>query len=150
MVNAPQFISIKGERIWANLDKQWTATNTVPREESPDPRRVWFLKNSIRTERSIIPSPGFPSAIMPQQATHSLIMAENFQGSACVGIANRNFRILFNNNDCILRCLHSEGFPIQSLSPGESKTQEGVLLFFDGNHKGLIKHFSKLCSEKWK
>ena len=63
LVNAPQFISVRGERIWACLDGKWATTDQVPRHESPDPRRVSFLRKGIRTERTVIPSKGFP--VMP-------------------------------------------------------------------------------------
>lgn len=149
LVNAPEFVSIKGERIWACLDRHWVTTDSVPRQESPDPRRVSFLKEGIRTERTVVPSGGFPSAIMPEQASHSLIISENFQSTASVGIANRNFRRLFNNNDCILRCLHSDGFPIQVLAPNKEEIQEGILIFCDGNHEETYNHFTMTSKEKW-
>jgi hypothetical protein len=138
LVNAPEFVSIRGERIWACLDKNWKTTDSVPRQESPDPRRVSFLKEGIRAERTVIPSTGFPSAIMPEQASCPLVISENFQSTASVGIANRNYRSLFNNNDYILRCLHSEGFPIQALVPNAEKIQEAILVFCDGNYEALI------------
>ena len=39
LVDAPQFISIRGERIWACLDGKWTTTDQVPRHASLMARR---------------------------------------------------------------------------------------------------------------
>jgi len=150
MVNAPEFISIRGERIWACLDGRWTTTDGVPRHKSPDPRRVSFLRKGIRTERTVIPSKGFPAATMPEAACHPLIVAERFDGKASVGIASRNFRKVFNNNDCILRCLHSEPFPLEKLLPGQIADQEGVILFSDTGHRGVLEKFEKLTGQRWK
>ena len=94
----PQFISLQGSRIWANLDGKWMTTDKVERDQSLDPRRVTFLKQGLRTERTVIPSKGFPSAIMPEAAHHPLFIAENFEGNGCVAIAAHNFEKLFNNN----------------------------------------------------
>ena len=149
LVNAPQFISYKGERIWANLDGSWTTTDNVPRHESPDPRRVVFLKNGVRSERTVVPITTFPSAIMPESAHHSLFIAENFQSTASVGIASRNFYKLFNNNDSILRCIHSEPFPITNLKPGESTNQDAVIIFHNGNYLSLLKHYEKKINNNW-
>jgi len=149
LVNAPQFISVKGERIWACLDDRWATTDGVPRHESPDPRRVSFWKKGVRTERTVVPSTGFPSALMPEQAHHPLMIAENFQGTGAVGIACKNWRGLFNNNDCILRCLHSEAFPIESLPPGGTATQEGVILFCQGPYDDLLAQFETVAPEEW-
>ncbi len=149
LVNAPQFISIRGERIWACLDGKWTTTDKVPRHESPDPRRIGFLKEGVRSERTIIKITSFPSATMAETATHPLFIAENFGATASVGVASRNFRSLFNNNDPILRCIHSEPFPIEKLMPGESKDLDSVILFAKGDHKVLLEQFEKLKSKYW-
>jgi hypothetical protein len=149
LVNAPQFISIRGERIWACLDGQWRTTDGVPRAESPDPRRVSFLREGVRTERTVVPVTSFPSAIMPEQASHPLMIAEMFGGRGSVGIACKDCRKLFNNNDSILRCLHSEPFPIESLAPGESWDQEGVLLFCEGDHEALLDLFEAVAPGGW-
>ncbi|MBN2451841.1 MAG: hypothetical protein JXR77_15750 [Lentisphaeria bacterium] len=149
LVNAPQFISIRGERIWACLDGRWRTTDGVPRAESPDPRRVSFLREGIRTERTVVPSLGFPSATMPEQASHPAIIAEMFGGQGSVGIACRNYRSLFNNNDSILRCLHSGPFPIESLRPGEQAVQEAVLVFIEGDHEALVEHFEAIVPDGW-
>ena len=149
LVNAPQFISIRGERIWACLDGQWTTTDTVPRAESPDPRRVAFLREGVRKERTVMPVTGFPSAIMPEQACHPLLIAEMFGGRGSVGIACKDYRKLFNNNDSILRCLHSGPFPIKSLSSGERWDQEGAIVFCEGDHEDLLSHFEAIVPSGW-
>jgi hypothetical protein len=149
LVNAPQFISVKGERIWACLDGAWTTTDKVPRQESPDTRRVSFLRKGIRSERTVVPSKGFPSALMPEQAHHPLLIAENFDGSGAVGIACRNWRSLFNNNDCILRCIHSEPHAVESLVPGATAAQEGVIAFCRGDHQALSAHFEAIVPQEW-
>ena len=149
LVNAPEFISIHGERIWACLDGVWTTTDKVPRCESPDPRRVSFLGKGIRSERTVIPYNNFLSATMPEQACHPLIVAERFGASGSVGIACRNFRSLFNNNDCILRCIHSEPFPVDGLPPGESAEQQGVILFSEGDHTRMVEDFERLTGSVW-
>ena len=149
LVDAPEFIAIRGERIWACLDDAWTTTDRVPRQESPDPRRVGFLRSGIRTERTVVPSKGFPSAIMPQAACHPLIVAERFGGSGSVGIACRNFERVFNNNDCILRCIHSEPFALNGLPPGGRAEQEGVILFSPGGYRELVSHFEELIGSRW-
>ena len=149
LVNAPQFISIRGERIWACLDGQWTTTDKVPRHESPDPRRIGFLKEGVRSERTVIKVTSFPSATMAETAHHPLFIAESFGATASVGVASRNFRSLFNNNDPVLRCIHSEPFPIEKLMPGESENLESVILFAKGDHKVLLGQFEKLKSRYW-
>lgn len=149
LVNAPQFISIRGERIWACLDGRWTTTDTVPRAESPDPRRVSFLRKGIRTERTVIPTTDFPQATMPEQACHPLMIAEMFGGKGSVGIACDDYRKLFNNNDSILRCLHSGPFPIESLAPGEKADQEAILVFCEGDHEELLSHFEAIVPGGW-
>ena len=148
LVNAPQFISLRGSRVWANLDGKWMTTDKVARDKSPDPRRVWFLRKGQRTERTIVPQ-SFPSAIMPEAAHHALMVAENFAGDGCVAIASRNFWKLFNNNDCILRCLHSESLPIETLEPGQSVHQDSVLVFFNGDRRATIEHYDKNIATKW-
>jgi len=149
LVNAPQFISIRGERLWACLDGKWTTTDKVPRHESPDPRRIGFLKEGVRSERTVIKIKSFPSATMAEAAHHPLFIAESFGATASVGVASRNFRSLFNNNDCILRCIHSEPFPIEKLMPGESEDLESVILVSKGNHRVLLERFEKLKSRYW-
>ena len=149
LVNAPEFISLQGSRLWANLDGKWMTTDKVERDQSPDPRRVSFLKEGLRTERTVVPSKGFPSAIMPEAAHHPLFIAENFAGNACVGIASRNFEKLFNNNDSILRCLHSESSAIRQLEPGETAHQDSVLIFYDGDHREMVKHYTARIAPNW-
>ena len=150
LVDAPEFISIRGERIWACLDHKWKTTDSVPRHESPDPRRVSFLREKIRTDRTVIPSKDFPSATMPETACHPLIVAERFDGKASVGIACRRFHKLFNNNDCILRCIHSEPFPLDRLLPGQRAEQEGVILFSEAGHDQMRQHFDELVRSRWR
>ena len=149
LVDAPEFVSIRGERIWACLDDEWTTTDRVPRHQSPDPRRVGFLRKGVRTERTVVPSEGFPSAIMPQAACHPLMIAERFGTNGSVGIACRSFERVFNNNDCILRCVHSEPFSLNGLPPGERAEQEGVILFSRGGHCDLVAHFEELAGSRW-
>ena len=149
LVNAPQFVSTRGERIWACLDGQWMTTDKVPRHKSPDPRRVGFLRDGVRSERTVIPNRNFPSAIMAETAHHPLIIAERSGATASVGVASRNFRSLFNNNDHILRCIHSGPFPIEKLMPGETADQESVILLCEGNHEVLLEQFEKLRSRYW-
>lgn len=149
LVNAPQFISLGGSRLWANLDGNWTTTDRVPRDRSPDPRRVWFLKQGLRSERTVVPIESFPSAIMPQAAHHPLFIAENFTGTACAGIASRNFKKLFNNNDAILRCLHSESLPIQHLDPGQTAHLDTVILLVNGNHNQAVEHYKTRIAPNW-
>ena len=148
LVNAPQFVSLRGSRVWANLDGKWMTTDKVARDKSPDPRRVWFLRQGLRTERTVVPQ-RFPSAIMPEAAHHSTLIAENFAGDGCVAIASRNLWKLFNNNDSILRCLHSESLPIKTLEPGQSAHQDSVLIFFNGDHRATIEHYAKNIVTNW-
>ena len=115
LVNAPQFISIRGERLRACLDGQWTTTDKVPRHESPDPRRIGFLKEGVRSERTVIKVKSFPSATMAETAHHPLFIAESFGAAASVGVASGNFRSLFNNN--ILWQLLCKIFQIQIHNP---------------------------------
>lgn len=151
LVNAPEFISIRGERIWACLDGNWTTTDCVPRHESPDPRRVSFLRNGIRTERTVVPSKAWSTlAIMPEAAYHPLIIAERFNANGAVGIACKNFKMLINNNDYILRCIHSEPFPLHKLLPGQRADQEGIILFSETGHHEIREHFEGLTSSQWK
>lgn len=148
MVNAPEFISIKSERVWASIDGQWITTDKTPRHKSPDPRRVSFSRQGSRPERKFVPSTVFPSAQMEEESTHPLIMVEGFRNIGTVGVAARNFNHIFNNNDPILRCLHSEGEPIPVVKPGESAKQRAVLLFSRGNHEALLDHFEKNVKKK--
>ena len=145
----PQFISLQGSRIWANLDGKWMTTDKVERDQSLDPRRVTFLKQGLRTERTVIPSKGFPSAIMPEAAHHPLFIAENFEGNGCVAIAAHNFEKLFNNNDPILRCLHKESLAIKQLEPGETAQQDSVVIFFIGDHTAILDHYITRIAPHW-
>jgi len=149
LVNAPEFISIRGERIWACLDQRWMTTDRVPRHKSPDPRRVLSSREGLRKSRNVVPIKGFPSALMPEKASHPLIISENFSATACVGIASRDYRGLFNNNDCILRCIHSEGIPIENTKPDEVAVQEGVIIFVEGDHEAAIDHYERITKDKW-
>jgi len=149
LVNAPQFISLQGSRIWANLDGHWMTTDKVERDQSPDPRRVTFLKHGLRTERTVVPSKGFPSAIMGEAAHHPLFIAENFAGDGSVGIAAKDFEKLFNNNDPILRCLHSESMAIKQLEPGETAHQDSVIIFYNGDHRAILEHYIKRIEPNW-
>lgn len=149
LVNAPQFISIHGERYWAYLDDKWTTTDQVPRHESPDPRRVSFLKEGLREERTVVPTFVFPQAIMPEVACHPLFIAESFDGKASVGVAVHGYQKLFNNNDVILRCLHSNAGPVAVLNPGQTADIEGVILFINGDHVDLEESFTELTANGW-
>jgi hypothetical protein len=149
LVNAPQFISLRGSRIWANLDGQWMTTDKVERDQSPDPRRVAFFRRGVRSERTVIPWEGFAGATMPEAAFHPLFIAENFQGNASVGIAARNFEKLFNNNDPILRCLHSESMPVRQLEPGQSAHQDSVVIFYNGDHRAILEHYTNHIEPNW-
>jgi len=148
LVNAPQFISIAGERYWACLDGKWTTLDKVPRVEAPgiDPRRVIFLRQGLRTERTVLAN-SFPAGIMGEQAYHPLIMAENFSRTASVGIADFDFKQVSNNNDQILRCLHSAPMPIGTIEPGQTKSHRAVIIFFNGNHQDLLDHYEKLAAQ---
>lgn len=149
LVNAPQFISVDGSRIWANLDGHWTTTDKVEREQSPDPRRVEFFKQGLRAERTVVPWKGFAGAMMPEAAHHPLLIAESFDGKASVGIAARNFEKLFNNNDPILRCLHSEPVAIPQLAPGEIAHQDSVIIFYNGAHRAILDHYTRRIAPNW-
>ena len=138
MVNAPEFISIRGERIWACLDGRWTTTDQVPREKSLDPNRIRFLRIGARKERTIEHITGFPHSTMPEAACHPLFIAESFDGNRSVGVLCREMYFLFNNNDYILRCIHSEPVPIATIPPGKSAVQEGLIVFCDGSHEDLL------------
>src|SRR5262249_38751006 len=89
-------------------------------------------------------------ATMPEPADHPLFIAESFGATASVGIANRNFMKLFNNNDYILRCLHSEGFPIQRVEPGRTGRQEGVILFCEGDRHAMLRQYERVVAPRWK
>lgn len=149
LVNAPQFISIRGERIWACLDGEWKTTDLVPRDQSIDPNRVRFLREGKRSERTIVHSTGFPYSTMPEAASHPLIIAESFDGRRSVGIACRDMAWLFNNNDYILRCIHSEPNPIAEIRPGETALQEGIIMFSEGDHADLIDTFGSVAPAEW-
>jgi hypothetical protein len=149
MMNAPRFIAKDGERYWAKLDGAWTTTDRVPRHLSPDPRRVKFLRAGDNPERQVIPQYGFPAAVMPQEAHHPLFLAESFDGADVVGIACRDMAELFNNNDYILRCLHSEPLPLAPLAPGATAAQEGVILFGSEGREALLVHFARLTVARW-
>ena len=149
LVEAPQFISVFGERIWAQLDGEWRTTDRVDRQASPDPRRVRFCRHGLRPARIVKPNLIFPSAELMDEATHPLIAAEAFGGQGAVGLGQRDFKFLFNNNDPILRCIHSEPQPIATLEPGEEAVQEGLIVFDPGNHQTLLKHWEGLANERW-
>lgn len=149
LVNAPELISIHGERIWACLDGRWITTDRVPRELSLDPNRVKFLRAGARDERTVVHIHSFPMSIMPQAASHPLIIAESFDGRKSVGIACRDMEWLFNNNDYILRCLHSEPGPAPTIPPGGTTRQEGVILFCDGDHGELLRTYESIVPDSW-
>ena len=149
LVNAPEFISIRGERIWACLDGEWMTTDRVPRERSLDPNRVRFLRRGSRKDRVVEHISSFPHSIMPEEACHPLFMAESMDGRRCVGVACRGMSFLFNNNDYILRCIHSEPVPIECIPPGKSALQEGVILFCDGNHEELLERYGRIVPGDW-
>jgi hypothetical protein len=44
-------------------------------------------------------------------------------------------------------CIHTDPFPIESLPPGESSSQDGVIVFSDGDHDELLAHFRALVPE---
>ena len=149
MVDAPQFISTYGERIWAKLDGKWMTTDRVDRQASPDPRRVAFVRHGLRPARVVKPL-AFPSAEMLEEADHALIIAEAFGGQGAVGIGQRDFRHIVNNNDSILRCIHSEPKPIATLEPGAETVQEGLIIFDRGDHVALLKRWERLVSQRWR
>ena len=149
LVDAPQFISVFGERIWAKLDGEWTSTDRVGRQASPDPRRVSFCRHRLRPERVVVPNLSFPSAELLEEAYHPVIVAEAFDGRGAVGIGQRDFRLLFNNNDPILRCIHSEPKPITTLEPSATAVQEGLIVFDRGDHEALVMHWERLAHDRW-
>jgi hypothetical protein len=149
-VNAPEFISVRGERLWACLDGAWTTTDTAPRHASLDPRRVRFHREGTRPNREIVHITDFPQSIMPEAACHSLFITESFGRKRSVGVACENYSHLFNNNDCILRCLHSHPHPIAELPPGGSDSRRGVVVFCDGDHEALLRRYEELVpAGKW-
>ena len=149
LFNAPEFISIRGERLWACLDGKWTTTDTVPREKSRDPRRVRFLREGLRKERTVVHNEGFPFSTMPEAAGHPLIMAESRDGGKCVGIASGNMGCLFNNNDPVLRCIHSDPLVVEGIPVGGRAEAKGVILFCDGNHEALLERFEGIVPDGW-
>jgi len=149
LVNAPEFISIYGERLWACLDGDWRTTDTVPRQESLDPRRVTFLRKGVREERTIIHSYELPSSILAETACHPLFIAESFDRRKSVGIACRNMYEIANNNDYILRCLHSEPPSFAEIPPGETGLVEGVILSCDGDHSALLERYEMVAPRDW-
>jgi len=144
LVNAPEFISIRGERYWACLDGAWRTTDTVPRHESLDPRRVTFLRRGARSERTILHRYELPNSILAETACHPLFIAESFDGRKSVGIACGNMYEIANNNDYILRCLHSEPPPIPEILPSETGRVEGVILFCAGDHEALLRQYQQV------
>jgi len=66
-----------------------------------------------------------------------------------VGIASRNFEKLFNNNDVILRCLHSESVAIGQLEPGETARQDSVIIFYNGDHSAILDHYTTRITTNW-
>lgn len=149
LFNAPEFISIRGERLWVCLDGKWTTTDTVPRETSMDPRRVKFLREGLRKERTIIHSDGFPHSTMAEAACHPLFMAESRDGKKCVGIACDKLGYLFNNNDPVLRCIHSEPLAVADIPPGETAVANGVVLLCDGAHETMLERFDRIVPADW-
>lgn len=149
LVDAPQFISAFGERIWAKLDGEWMTTDRVDRLASPDPRRVSFCRHGLRPARVVKPFQDFPSAELLEEAHHPLIIAEAFGGKGAVGIGQRDYHHLFNNNDPILRCIHSEPKPIAALEPGARAVQEGLIVFDRGDHAALVKRWERLARKRW-
>ncbi len=149
-VNAPEFISIHGERLWACLDGAWRTTDTVPRHKSMDPRRVGFFKAKVRPERTVQQQPAFPSAMLEEEAHHPLFLTESFDRRKSVGLAARDFHSLFNNNDPILRCLHSQPNYFAEIPVGETRQVEGVILFCDGDHDALLARYEAVIPEEWK
>ncbi len=150
MVDAPQFISTYGQRIWAKLDGEWISTDRVDRQVSPDPRRVIFVRRGIRPVPEIVKHLDFLSAELLNVADHPLIIAEAFGGQGAVGIGQRDFRHIVNNNDSILRCIHSEPKPIATLEPGAETVQEGLIIFDRGDHVALLKRWERLVSQRWR
>ena len=149
VVNAPQFISVDGERIWLCLDGKWTTSDKVERSLSPDPRRVSFMKKGLRSERTVVPNHEWPSAIMPEEACHPLIICESFDRKASVGTAVCDFEKLFNNNDTALRCIHSNPAPLKTIDPGQTGKIEGIIMFLKGDHQAMLGHFEKLTCGEW-
>ncbi len=90
LVDAPQFISAFGERLWAKLDGKWMSTDQADRQASPDPRRVGFVRYGLRPDRVVVPSKNFPSAELLEEAYHPLIVTEAFGGQGAVGIGRRD------------------------------------------------------------
>ena len=149
LVNAPQFISLQGSRIWAKLDGKWTTTDKVdatsPRipAESRFSSRVCGRSGPLSHRRvSRVPS-------CRRSPHHPLFIAENFEGKGCVAIAARNFEKLFNNNDPILRCLHSESLAIKQLEPGETADQDSVIIFYNGDHSAILNHYTMRIAPHW-
>ena len=103
-----------------------------------------FLRAGLRSERTVVPNYDFPSATLPEEAHHPLFLTESLDGRASVGIAARDFECIFNNNDYILRCLHSEPRPLPPIPPGARATQEGAILFCDGTGETLRAKFDTL------
>ncbi len=149
LVNAPEFISINGERIWVRLDGKWKTTDRVPREKSVDPNRIRFLRRGARKDRTVVHNKDFPFSTMPESACHPLIIAESFDREKSVGIACRDMAWLFNNNDYILRCIHSEPEPIKEIGPGEECPQEGIVIFCEGTHEDLLERYEQLVPAEW-
>jgi hypothetical protein len=147
LVHAPEFISIYGERYWACLDDEWRTTDTIPREKSIDPRRVGFAKKGSRPERKIEHRTHFPSSVMEEEACHPLIIAESFDRKKSVGIACENMGNLSNNNDSILRCLHSEPTDVNQLKTKKTARFKGVIIFVNGNHEAMLEKYNDLVSK---
>ena len=86
---------------------------------------------------------------MPEAACHPLLIAESFDGEKSVGIACKDMRSLFNNNDYILRCIHSEPLPTKEIASKETAYQDGVILFCDGDHQKLLEKYNRVVPSNW-
>lgn len=164
MVNAPEFISIRGERLWACLDGKWTTTDITPRNKAFDPRWVVYLKDGLRADRAVTLLLPWQASVMPETVSHPLFIAESFDRKKSVGIVSRNFGAIVNNNSPILRCIHSEPIEamasavnrltpgrigISPLEPGATSTADGVILFCDGDHEEMLMKFEAFVPRGW-
>ena len=60
-----------------------------------------------------------------------------------------NVQISIKSETPLLRCLHSVPSPIEKLPPGQSASQEGVILFCEGGHEEARAHFERLTGPRW-